>query len=149
MLDAVITHGPGDYLKLAAADELQPPQENFAFPGAVKTETTLLPGWEGWNPCPRLPAPPGAALPPDTWLFGAPWGPAVSWFLPLSSCDPCAEPASMKPAWMAGTPWCSSGPQREVGPPGNATASDEACAFFLSVLLDPSRCLMPGSGRSR
>lgn len=76
MLDATITGGPGGLFKTcdcAAADELQPPQENFAFPGAIKTETQLLPGWEAGNPCPRLlPEPP--SLPPDTWLFGSAMG---------------------------------------------------------------------------
>lgn len=59
----------------------------------------------------------------------------------------------MKSAWMAGTPWCSSGPEREVGPLDKATASGEFSAFFIGsvgpelmlmcrgeVLEDPVSC---------
>lgn len=71
MLDDIITDGPGVYLKrrgrrtAAAAGKLCVP---------TKTETQLLPGWKGWNSCPRLPTPPGVSLPPDTWLFGSAMG---------------------------------------------------------------------------
>lgn len=58
----------------------------------------------------------------------------------------------MKSAWMAGTPWCSSGPEPEVGPLEHATAWGEFSAFYRfcwtgadanvrgEVLEDPVSC---------
>lgn len=125
----------------------------LCVPGGHKNRNTA----PSWLEKVGIPAPVSPLLPePPSLLIrgclGAPWGPALSWFLPLSSCDPCAEPPSMKSAWMAGTPWCSSGPEREVGPLENATASDESSAFFFYRFCwtgADANVRGGGSGRSR